>query len=209
MVLKDDYNKDLLTIDEENLIYKKLFKKVKIKKSDIRSIFYGENILGVLTYSGKIYSFSIVKLLYSERYKLENLRKELNKEKVLFNYTSTIYKDYIYMIFFINLIMNNIRNNWAIVILILLLIIFIFIVKHYSRNVIFNIDKDELEVKIGKNIFKYKRHEIDKIKIIKHNLKGNIIQFFKNGNKYTLYFEDTPYLIKNYNIGLNKLFNIV
>ena len=207
MVLKDDYNKDLLTIDEENLIYKKLFKKVKIKKSDIRSIFYGENILGVLTYSGKIYSFSIVKLLYSERYKLENLRKELNKEKVLFNYTSTIYKDYIYMIFFINLIMNNIRNNWAIVILILLLIIFIFIVKHYSRNVIFNIDKDELEVKIGKNIFKYKRHEIDKINIKKYYQDVNNIEFKKNGNRYIICFKENPYLIKIYNTSLSKLFN--
>lgn len=208
MVIKDDYNKDFLILDEENLIYKRLFKKVKIKRSDIRSIFYGENILGVLTYSGKVYSFNIVKLLYSERYKLEDLRKELNKEKILFNYTSNIYNNYIYIIFIINPIMNNIRNIWGISMLILL-IVFIFIAKYYNRSIIFNIDKDELEVKIGRKFLKYKRYEIDKIKIIKHTTRGNIINFFKNGNKYTLYFEDTPYLIKNYGVGLNKLFNIV
>ena len=70
MVLRDDYNRELLSIDKENLIYKNFFRKVKIKRIDIRSVFYRENVLGILTYSGKIYSFNIVKLLYSERDKL-------------------------------------------------------------------------------------------------------------------------------------------
>lgn len=210
MVLKDDYNKDLFTIDEENLIYKSFFRKVKIKKADIRSVFYGENILGILTYGGKIYSFNIVKLLYSERYKVENLRNELNKENIIFNYTKVDFSDYsIYFLIFMNPIINLIQNIFVGIITLIILLGFILLVKYYGNKVVFNIDKDELEVKRGKDIFKYKRDEIDKIRIIKHSTKGKSIEFKKNKNKYILNFEDTPYLIKNYNISLNKLFNIV
>ena len=35
MVLRDDYNRELLSIDKENLIYKNFFRKVKIKRADI------------------------------------------------------------------------------------------------------------------------------------------------------------------------------
>ena len=210
MVLKDDYNKELFTIDEENLIYKGFFRKVKIKKSDIRSVFYGENILGILTYGGKIYSFNIVKLLYSERYKVENLRNELNKENIIFNYTKVDFSDYsIYFLIFMNPIINLIQNIFVGIITLIILLVFILLVKYYGNKVVFNIDKDELEVKRGKDIFKYKRDEIDKIRIIKHSTKGKSIEFKKNKNKYILNFEDTPYLIKNYNVSLNKLFNIV
>lgn len=215
MVLKDDYNKDLFTVDKENLIYKSFLRRVKIKKSDIRSVFYGENILGVLTYSGNIYSFNIVKLLYSERDKLENLRNELSKENILFDYTNVSYNNYIFIIIFINPIINLISNDNKTGILIKLIIVMIlfslivFLIKYYKETVIFNIDKDELEVKRGKRNFKYKRCEFDKIKLVGGNSKFTILQFEKNRKKYRLNFEDTPYLIKNYNVSLNKLFNIL
>lgn len=63
MVLKDDFNKELLIIDEETLIYKTCLRKIKIKRKDIRSIFYSENILAVLNYSGKIYCLIIQELI--------------------------------------------------------------------------------------------------------------------------------------------------
>nr|MDV4152371.1 hypothetical protein [Clostridium sp. AL.422] len=86
MRLKDDYGKEFLLLDEENLIYKRAIKKITIKRDEIRSVFYDESTLGVLTYSGRIYSFRITKLLFSERKKLEELRVELNKENILFDY---------------------------------------------------------------------------------------------------------------------------
>ncbi len=39
MVLKDDYHKDIILLDEEKLVYKRKFKKVTIKREEIRSVF--------------------------------------------------------------------------------------------------------------------------------------------------------------------------
>ena len=51
-------------------------------------------------------------------------------------------------------------------------IVYIYIDNSYLiNNVVFNIDKDEFEVLRGKHIFKYKRHEIDKI-----NIKGFVLK---------------------------------
>lgn len=201
MVLKDDYNKDLLIIDEENLIYKSFFRKVKIKRREIRSIFYNENILGILLYNGKIYSFSIVKLLHSEKFKLEILREELNKENILFDYTGAINEEFTFYwgIFWL---INLLRSIW--VIIIVAVIILVYINNNYRKAILYNIDKDELEVIFRKKISIYKKCDLDKIEIRK-----TYIKFFKDRKRYKLYFEDTPYLIKNYKISLNKFFNII
>lgn len=74
MKFKDDYGKDILILDEENLTYKNFFRKILIKRSDIRSVFYDEEILGILTYSGKIYPLVIRKLLFSERKKIRGIK---------------------------------------------------------------------------------------------------------------------------------------
>ena len=84
MKFKDDYGKDILILDEENLIYKGFLRRKTIKREDIRSVFYDENILGVLSYSGKIYSLNIVHLLFSERKKLEELRLKLSETNLFF-----------------------------------------------------------------------------------------------------------------------------
>ena len=84
MKFKDDYGKDILILDEENLIYKGFLRRKTIKREDIRSVFYDENILGVLSYSGKIYSLNIVHLLFSERKKLEELRLKLSEANLFF-----------------------------------------------------------------------------------------------------------------------------
>lgn len=204
MVLKDDYNKDLLIIDEENLIYKSFFRKVKIKRREIRSIFYNENKIGILLYNGKIYSFSILKLLHSEKFKLEILREELNKENILFDYTGATKDEFtFYWIMFFWLI-NSLRSIWVIIIAVIILV---YINKNYRKVIIYNIDKEELEVIFRKKISLYKKCDLDKIEIIKPYIKCTVIKFFKDRKRYKLYFEDTPYLIKNYNISLNKFFN--
>ncbi|MFU7518132.1 hypothetical protein AB4668_20520, partial [Clostridium sp. HCS.1] len=60
MILKDDNHKDIILLDEEKLVYKRNFKKITINREEIRSVFYDEDILGVLTYRGKVYSWNIV-----------------------------------------------------------------------------------------------------------------------------------------------------
>ena len=84
MRLKNEYGSEFILLDEENLIYRRKFRKITIKRNEIRSVFYDENILGILTDSGKIYSLNITHLLFSERKKLEELRLEINKENIIF-----------------------------------------------------------------------------------------------------------------------------
>ncbi|MCR1952481.1 MULTISPECIES: hypothetical protein [unclassified Clostridium] len=209
MVLINDYKKVIIELTDDDFIYKSFFRKVKIKKSDIRSVFYDEGYLGILTYRGKIYSLSLGSLLWSEKGKLEDLRKELNKENILFDYTNTkVFKE-IFPFYLISISIINLIEKPRFAILIFLIFIIGII---YSRKVtifennVFNIDKDELEVIRRKSILKYKRHEIDKIKL-KRELNGiTTIYFKKNGNKFRLYFKDNPYLIKIYDLSLVKLF---
>lgn len=66
--------KKILCLEDDKLIYYGVFRKIIIKKSDIRSIFYDETTLGILLNSGKTYSLNINKFLFSERSKLEELR---------------------------------------------------------------------------------------------------------------------------------------
>lgn len=74
MALISDNEKKILCLEDDKLIYYGVFRKIIIKKSDIRSIFYDETTLGILLNSGKTYSLNINKFLFSERSKLEELR---------------------------------------------------------------------------------------------------------------------------------------
>lgn len=212
MKFKDDYGKDILILDEENLIYKNFFRKIVIKRSDIRSVFYDEEILGILTYSGKIYSLVIRKLLFSERKRLDELRLEVSKENILFDYTNSLNSEmYLLFIVFFNIInIMIIRPNYSIIIKLFLLILIIFLIvliRKLEKTIIYNIDKEEIEIFTWKTTLKYKKYEIDKIKVMKVNNTINSIVFKKNKNNFKLYFRENPYLIKIYNTSLTKLFN--
>lgn len=204
---------DMLILDEKKLIYTKYLKRKTIKKEEIRSVFYDENILGILTYSGKIYSFNISRLLSTQRKRLEDLRVELNKENILFDYTNFI-ENSMYPLLFIGYfnIINIfiIRPNYSIIIKIFLVITIIFsfvLIKNLEETTIYNIDKEEVEIFSWKNTLKYKKYEIDKIKVMKVNGNINSIVFKKNKKNFKLYFRENPYLIKIYNTSLTKLFN--
>lgn len=209
MVLKNENNKVIIELNEDELIYKRFFRRIKIKKSNVRSVFYDESFLGILTYSGKIYSLNISSLLWSENGKLEELRKELNKENILFDYTNVkVIRSYFpfYLIF---LPMLNVDLEIELkIILLLICIIGILYIKSMPRNnsTVFNIDKDELEIVRLKRLQKYKRHEVDKIELKRYFDEVTTIEFKKNENKFVIYFKDTPYLIKIYNLSLIKLF---
>lgn len=209
MILKDDYHKDMILLDEEKLIYKRKFKKITIKREEIRSVFYDEYILGVLTYSGKVYSLNIVALLFSERKKLEALRLELNKEEILFDYINSRgnLSVLFYICFFPNIfnVISKQKNSIKIFLLIFIIALIIY-QKRLVSSCVYNINTNQLEVIKDKNIIKYKKEEIDKINLIKSNENITIIEFEKNRKKYKLYFRNNPYLIKIYNTSLIKLF---
>lgn len=211
MVLKSDYGKIILEVNDSNVIYKKLFKKYVIKKSDIRSIFYDESVLGMLTYSGRVYSISINSILWSERSKLDELRKELNKESILFNYSKITNQGLSFFIWWIPYTIINIMKL-RLEIMLLVMVFILFIIAYFYRisnrnNIIYNIDTNELEVIRKNNIVKYKKREIDEIKVRKQSTYVTDIQFIKNKKKYDIYFKESPYLIKIYGISLVKLFN--
>lgn len=208
MVLISDNEKKILSLEDDKLIYYGIFRKTIIKKSDIRSIFYDETTLGILLNSGKTYSLNINKLLFSERSKLEELRLNLNREKILFDYSKAkkTYNSFPFFIFIY--VMSSIRSIKLQIAVIVFMVLIKYIYSIYLiNNAVFNIDKDEFEIFRGKNIFKYKRHELDKINIKKNYQGINNIEFKKNGNIYTICFKENPYLIKIYNTSLSKLFN--
>ena len=213
MRIKNDYGKDMLILDEENLIFKHFFGKKIIKREDIRSVFYDENTLGILNYNGKVYSINITAVLFSERKMIEELRLQINKENILFDYTNFI-ENSMYPLLFIGYfnIINIfiIQSNYSIIIKIFLVITIIFsfvLIKNLEETTIYNIDKEEVEIFSWKNTLKYKKYEIDKIKVMKVNGNINSIVFKKNKNNFKLYFRENPYLIKIYNTSLTKLFN--
>ena len=209
MILNDNYERILIILDEENLIYKGTFRKTTIKREEIRSVFYDEELLGVLTYSGKIYSLKIDKLSVSDKEKLEQLRVVLNKENILFDYTNRMIAivSLPLFVFFMPISISFIISS-RIIVAVLLISIFIFyinVLKKVMPNNVYNINSDEVEILRGKHTFKYKKKEIDKIKLIRgHNL--NTIEFKKNGNKYVMYFKESKYLTKIYSLSLGELF---
>ncbi|TGY40924.1 hypothetical protein E5347_13785 [Clostridium sartagoforme] len=209
MILNDNYERILIILDEENLIYKGTFRKTTIKREEIRSAFYDEELLGVLTYSGKIYSLKIDKLSVSDKEKLEQLRLVLNKENILFDYTNRMIAivSLPLFVFFMPISISFIISS-RIIVAVLLISIFIFyinVLKKVMPNNVYNINSDEVEILRGKHTFKYKKQEIDKIKLIRgHNL--NTIEFKKNGNKYVMYFKESKYLTKIYSLSLGELF---
>lgn len=209
MRLKDDYGREFILLDEENLIYRRKFKKITINREEIRSVYYDEYILGVLTYSGKVYSLNIVGLLFSERKKLEDLRLELNKEAILFDYNNSRgnFNVLFYICFYLNIFnfISKQKNSIKIVLLIFIIALIIY-GKRLLSSCAYNINTNQLEVIKDKNTIKYKKDEIDKINLIKSNENITIIEFQKNRKKYKLYFKNSPYLIKIYNTSLIKLF---
>ena len=112
---------------------------------------------------------------------------------------------WIYTIMF--LVIGNVDKFIYKVIVVLFFIFLRFLIKIIIPNVIYNINSNEIEIIIFKKIIKYKREEIDKINLIKINENINIIEFKKKRIKYELYFRESPYLIKIYNLSLIKLFN--
>lgn len=209
MILNDNHERILIILDEENLIYKGTFRKTTIKREEIRSVFYDEELLGVLTYSGKIYSLKIDKLSVSDKEKLEQLRLVLNKENILFDYTNRMISivSLPLFVFFMPISISFIISS-RIIVSVLLISIFIFyinVLKKVMPNNVYNTNSDEVEILRGKHTFRYKKQEIDKIKLIRgHNL--NTIEFKKNGNKYVMYFKESKYLTKIYNLSLGEIF---
>ena len=113
--------------------------------------------------------------LSTQRKRLEDLRVELNKENILFDYTNFI-ENSMYPLLFIGYfnIINIfiIRPNYSIIIKIFLVITIIFsfvLIKNLEETTIYNIDKEEVEIFSWKNTLKYKKYEIDKIKVMKVN----------------------------------------
>uniref|UniRef100_UPI0025DAF4D1 hypothetical protein n=1 Tax=uncultured Clostridium sp. TaxID=59620 RepID=UPI0025DAF4D1 len=165
MRIKNDYGKDMLILDEENLIFKHFFGKKIIKREDIRSVFYDENTLGILNYNGKVYSINITAVLFSERKMIEELRLQINKENILFNYIRSMNYEsslpitlmYIIMLFNLNFIDNEIYS----ILFIAFFIIFIILTKKIRPRVIYNIDTNEVEVFKWRKKLKYKREELD------------------------------------------------
>jgi hypothetical protein len=206
MVLKNDYGKEFIKVNENEIIYKGILRKCIIKRADIRSVFYDESILGILTYSGKIYSLNINSLLFSERSKLEELRQELSKENILFNYTKYVANNaYSSLIFFINPIIKNLDKIEVKLIILILIIVFI-AYKVFYINIIFNIDKEEFEIIKRNSTIKYKKYQVDKINLKKYTNDIYMIEFEKDRKKYNLLFRGNPYLMKIYNVSLVKLF---
>lgn len=211
MRIKNDYGKDMLILDEENLIFKHFFGKKIIKREDIRSVFYDENTLGILNYNGKVYSINITSVLFSERKMIEELRLQINKENILFNYIRSMNYEsslpitlmYIIMLFNLNFIDNEIYS----ILLIVFFIIFIILTKKIRPRVIYNIDTNEVEVFKWRKNLKYKREELDKIKLKKISEYASVVEFINNKKKYKLYFMGNSQLTKIYNTSLNELFN--
>ncbi|MGN0026274.1 MAG: hypothetical protein ACI33I_04640 [Clostridium sp.] len=211
MIIKNDYGKDMLILDEENLIFKHFFGEKIIKREDIRSVFYDENTLGILNYNGKVYSINITSVLFSERKMIEELRLQINKENILFNYIRSMNYEsslpitlmYIIMLFNLNFIDNEIYS----ILLIAFFIIFIILTKKIRPRVIYNIDTNEVEVFKWRKNLKYKREELDKIKLKKISEYASVVEFINNKKKYKLYFMGNSQLTKIYNTSLNELFN--
>lgn len=209
MVLKDDYGKQLIEINEEEFIYRRRLRKIFIKRSDIRSILYDNDFFGILTYKGKIYSLGIGSLLFSQRNKLEELRNLLNKENILFNYTKDNNKDRFSitsLIYFIMIFLGGDKDKLVIAFMIILIVILIY-QKIYETKVFFNLDKDEFEINRLKRTIRYGKDEVGKINLRKYYNEIYSIEFKKNKKKYEILFKGGPYLIKIYNLSLPTIFN--
>lgn len=199
MELISDYGKTILAVNEEEITYKKLFKKCVIKKCDIRSMYYDEITLVILCYSGKIHSINITNLLFSERKKLEHLYSELNKENMLFN----IDKSYIrntrlyWLVFFIPRYSNSYICLTLIIILSVLICTYTIEKKKYIGT-FYNLDKEEFEVLKNKQVIKIKRKDVEDIKIKEINW-GSIVEIVYKKNKYKIFIRE--------NIDCKKLYN--
>lgn len=142
---------------------------------------------------------------------IEELRLQINKENILFNYIRSMNYEsslpitlmYIIMLFNLNFIDNEIYS----ILLIAFFIIFIILTKKITPRVIYNIDTNEVEVFKWRKNLKYKREELDKIKLKKISEYASVVEFINNKKKYKLYFMGNSQLTKIYNTSLNELFN--
>ena len=142
---------------------------------------------------------------------IEELRLQINKENILFNYIRSMNYEsslpitlmYIIMLFNLNFIDNEIYS----ILLIAFFIIFIILTKKITPRVIYNIDTNEIEVFKWRKNLKYKREELDKIKLKKISEYASVVEFINNKKKYKLYFMGNSQLTKIYNTSLNELFN--
>ena len=142
---------------------------------------------------------------------IEELRLQINKENILFNYIRSMNYEsslpitlmYIIMLFNLNFIDNEIYS----ILLIAFFITFIILTKKIRPRVIYNIDTNEVEVFKWRKNLKYKREELDKIKLKKISEYASVVEFINNKKKYKLYFMGNSQLIKIYNTSLNELFN--
>ncbi|GAA0083889.1 hypothetical protein UT300007_03280 [Clostridium sp. CTA-7] len=195
MVLLSDYGRVILEVNEEEIIYKKRV----IKKCDIRSLYYDENILAILCYNGKVHSLNMNSLLFSERKKLEYLYSELNKENMLFN----IDKRYIgntglyWLLFFIPRYSNSYICLTWIIILSVLICTYIIEKKKYVGT-FYNLDKEEFEVLKNDKVIKIKRKDVEYIKIKEINL-GSIVEIVYKKSKYKMFIRE--------NVDCKKLYN--
>ncbi len=195
MVLLSDYGRVILEVNEEEIIYKKLFKKYIIKKCDIRSIYYDELTLAILSYDGKVYSLNITNLLFSERKKLEKLHSELNKENILFNFD----KKYIANsgLYWLLIFIPRYHNLTWIIILAVLICIYT-IEKNKYIGTFYNLDKEEFEVLKNNKVIKIKRKDIEDVKIKKSNW-DNVVEIVYEKRKYKIFIRE--------NINYKKLYN--
>lgn len=142
---------------------------------------------------------------------IEELRLQINKENILFNYIRSMNYEsslpitlmYIIMLFNLNFIDNEIYS----ILFIAFFIIFIILTKKIRPRVIYNIDTNEVEVFKWRKKLKYKREELDKIKLKKISEYASVVEFINNKKKYKLYFMGNSQLTKIYNTSLNELFN--
>lgn len=222
MELKNKFETIIVRLDKEKLIYKKFLSTKIIKRNEIRSVFYNDTTLGILTYNGEIHSINIQVLLEEDINKLEELRLELNKENIIFDYTNFSNKimkfpllilQYSFIINIFSIISNKISDNTVDYYNIIptaslavgIIIYYILIKRLILNTTVYNIEKNEVEIFKSKGVIKYNRNEIDKVDILNLNERINTVVFYKGRRKYRIKFTDNKYVMKIYNTSLNEL----
>lgn len=137
MIIKSDYDKILLELDDEELIIHKFFKRTHIRRSNIRSAYYKDNFLYILTNDNKYYYKNLATMKFSQLNNLEVIVNEINKDKFIFFFPNGNTVSLIFCIpMYINIIMNNIFNSdetLAYPILMILSLILVFVIFFYNR----------------------------------------------------------------------------
>ena len=137
MIIKSDYDKIILELNDEELILYKFFKRTHIRISNIRSAYYRGNLLYILTNDNKYYYKNLSTMKLSQLNNLEVLVNELNKDKFIFFFPNGNTINLIFCIpMYINIIMKNICNSdgtFAYSIFMILSLILVFVIFFYNR----------------------------------------------------------------------------